>query len=126
MGRQLEVSASEYFCLMHLAEAPEGRLRMGELATATALSFSAVTRVITKLEGLGLVMRRRSSTDGRAFDAVLTTQGASALSAAEPARRASLIAHVFDHLDGVDLTSATTVLDRIVDAHQDRGTTPRE
>ena len=113
IGRTLGMTSSEYFTLMHLAEAPEERLRMGELAEATALTFSAVTRVVHKLEAGELVQRRASIDDGRGFDAVLTDAGRARLAEAEPARTASLRHRIFDAIEGLDLEASITLLSRI-------------
>ncbi len=113
LGRALGVSSSEYFALMHLVGSPGGRLRMGELAEATALSFSAVTRVVGKLRARGLVDRRPSTEDGRGFDAVLTGAGRAWIAAADPTKLASLHERVFAKVDGLDLSAATELLTRI-------------
>jgi DNA-binding MarR family transcriptional regulator len=75
LGHEHDLSMSEFFTLMHLAETPDGRLRMGDVAAATALSLGAVTRVVKLLEGKGLVERTPSPTDGRVHEAVLTGAG---------------------------------------------------
>jgi DNA-binding MarR family transcriptional regulator len=47
--RQQGVSLSEYNALMNLSEAPDRRLRMSDLASASALSLSGMTRVVNRL-----------------------------------------------------------------------------
>ncbi|MBU5421288.1 MarR family transcriptional regulator [Cellulomonas hominis] len=115
LRRDEGLTSSEYFVLLYLDEAPGGRLRMGELAAATALSLSATTRVVGLLEGAGLVERRRSAEDGRGSDAVLTPRGRKRFLAAWPAHVASLRRHVFDRLDDVELEHCTAALRRIAD-----------
>lgn len=115
LGREHGLSTSEYFTLMHVSEAPEGRVRMGDLASATALSLGAVTRVVKMLVGKGLLERRPSADDGRGFEAVLTQAGHSRLALARPAHLASVRSRIFDKLDGLDVRSGTLMLSRMSD-----------
>lgn len=113
MGRAEGFRTSEYFVLMHLSEAPGRRLRMGDLATHTALSPGAVTRVVKVLEAKGLAERQPSALDGRGQDAVLTEHGRLRLDQVRPAQLASVRLRVFDKLAGADLAACTDVLNRI-------------
>lgn len=113
LGREHGLSMSEYFTLMHLSEARPGRLRMGELAAATALSLGAVTRVVTLLEAKGLVERAPHAADARVRDVALSAGGRDRLDAARPSQVASVRRRIFDKLDGVDLVSCAAVLARI-------------
>jgi DNA-binding MarR family transcriptional regulator len=115
---------SEYFVLMHLSEASGRRLRMSELAGASALSLSGMTRIVSKLEREGLVVRERSIDDGRGWHAVLTEEGLRRLRAAWPTHLTSVRRHVFDHLDGVDLPAVTLALQRMADSSESAGTAP--
>jgi DNA-binding MarR family transcriptional regulator len=113
LGRDQGFSTSEYFALMHLSEAPGGRLRMGDLSTRTALSLGAVTRVVKALEDKGLAERRQSPADGRGHEAVLTEAGRSRLGQVRPVHVASVRRRVFDKLSGIDLAACTDALARI-------------
>lgn len=84
------VSVKEFFARVFLAESPQGRLRMGDLAAATALSLDAVTGVVKPLEGKGLVEREPSASDGRVHGAVLTAAGRERLARALPSHVASV------------------------------------
>lgn len=75
---------------MALAEANGKRLRMSELADRTALSASRVTRIVTDLEGRGLIDKRQSPDDGRGYLAVLTRNGWAGSSAPTPTASAAL------------------------------------
>src|SRR6202050_3956731 len=59
------LAASEYATLMHLSEAPNRELRMAELAAATDLSASRMTRLVDDLQSRGLVTKTTSSSDAR-------------------------------------------------------------
>jgi DNA-binding MarR family transcriptional regulator len=97
---------------MHLSEAPDRTLRMGDLAARTALSLSGMTRVVRRLEGHDWVRRERSCSDRRGNNPVLTDKGLERLRAAWPTHVASVRSNVIDHLAGLDLPSITRAIDR--------------
>jgi DNA-binding MarR family transcriptional regulator len=68
-----------YEVLLHLEDAPGGRLRMSELAESVLLSQSGLTRLVDRLERAGLVERRPCDDDGRGLWAVLTPTGRESL-----------------------------------------------
>ncbi|WP_406273933.1 MarR family transcriptional regulator [Actinacidiphila glaucinigra] len=47
------LTLSEYTVLMHLSEADGGELRVGDLASSTALSLSRISRVVNSLQARG-------------------------------------------------------------------------
>lgn len=110
--RQQGVSLSEYNALMNLSEAPDRRLRMSDLASASALSLSGMTRVVNRLEREGWVQRVRASSDGRGWEATLTDTGLDRLRQAWPSHLASVRRHVIDHVRALDLPAFTTALQR--------------
>lgn len=69
------LTAFEYTLLEALAEAPEHRLRLSELAARTNASLPRLSRVVTGLERKGLAERRPCPADARATNAVLTSDG---------------------------------------------------
>jgi DNA-binding MarR family transcriptional regulator len=84
------ISLSSYEVLLFLAEAPDGRLRMSELAEGVLLSRSGLTRLVDRMEREGLLRRERCEDDARGFNAMITAEGR------ELFRRARRT-----HLDGV-------------------------
>jgi DNA-binding MarR family transcriptional regulator len=118
--REQRMSVNEYNTLMHLSEAPERRLRMSDLAAASTLSLSGMTRIMNRLEDLGFVRRERCAFDGRSLEAVLTDAGLDRLRQAWPTHLNSVRQHVLDHLEAVDLPAITTALEHFAaDAHCD-------
>lgn len=97
--RETGLSLTDYSVLMHLSEAENRQLRMAELATATALSASRITRVVDNLQSRGLAERRRADVDGRGFNAVLTPAGLDRLKSAYPTHLASVRRRVVDLMD---------------------------
>ena len=68
-----EVRASYGSVLVPLLE--RDGLRLGELAAASRLSKQAMTGLVQRCEGDGLVERERDATDGRAFAIRLSARG---------------------------------------------------
>ncbi|WP_329347978.1 MarR family winged helix-turn-helix transcriptional regulator [Streptomyces sp. NBC_01261] len=93
------LSLSRYIVLMQLSEADGDRTRMTELAAATGLSASRVSRVVETLRGEGLVVKRPHATDARGSVAVLTEAGRKRLLGACPAHLSSARRRVLDQLD---------------------------
>ncbi|HEX5118739.1 MAG TPA: MarR family transcriptional regulator [Pseudonocardiaceae bacterium] len=99
------LSLASYDVLVQLAEAPDHRLRMTELADAVLLSRSGVTRLVDRLERGGLVSRARVDTDGRGVVAVLTQLGYDRLRDATGAHLSGVARHFAGRLDGTDLVA---------------------
>jgi DNA-binding MarR family transcriptional regulator len=88
--REHALPLSSYEVLLFLADSPEGRLRMSELADGVLLSRSGLTRLVDRMERAGLLRRERCQDDARGFFAIITDEGR------ELFRRARKT-----HLDGV-------------------------
>src|SRR5256886_9380568 len=106
------MSLSDYRALMYLSEAPGRSLRMGDLASACALSLSGMSRIVTRLEAQGLVERERASCDGRGLNAALTDAGLGRLRRSWPTHLASVRRHMMDHLSELDLPAVTAGVQR--------------
>jgi MarR family transcriptional regulator, 2-MHQ and catechol-resistance regulon repressor len=74
----------EFEVLIRLARSPHGELRMTDLATQTQLTTSGITRVVDRLEKVGLVCRRACPTDRRSSFTVITDDGRARLAEALP------------------------------------------
>jgi DNA-binding MarR family transcriptional regulator len=66
---------SSYEVLLHLARAPDGRLRMSDLAESVLLSRSGLTRLADRLGKNGLIRREECPTDQRGYFAAITLEG---------------------------------------------------
>jgi len=75
LAREHKLPLSSYEVLLFLADAPEGRMRMAELADSVLLSRSGLTRLADRLEKDGLLERETCPTDQRGFFAVITHEG---------------------------------------------------
>lgn len=100
------LTLADYNVLLLLTEAPEHRLRMGEIARRLVFSPSRLTYLVKSLSDRGLVERRECIEDGRGKEAALTDAGANAF------RRAS-VRHARDvdalFLDGLSDTDAAAL-----------------
>ncbi|HUC15950.1 MAG TPA: MarR family winged helix-turn-helix transcriptional regulator [Acidimicrobiales bacterium] len=93
------LTASDYTTIMHLSEAPNRELRMADLASATDLSASRMTRLVDDLQSRGLVTKTASSSDARGNVARLTPRGMAKLKSAWPVHLASVRRRFLDCID---------------------------
>lgn len=92
-----DLSVVEYVLLDVLArQRGHHHLRMSQIARAMALSESAATRLVDRLEDRDLVARYLCADDRRGIYAELTTPGRAALAAAQPAYRTAVKAAIAD------------------------------
>lgn len=103
LRRDADLAHFEYFVLAMLSEAPEGILRMTELAQRTNATLSRLSHVVRRLEERKFVERSPCPDDGRATNARLTKQGRSALEAAAPRHVDNVRRHVIDALTPVQV-----------------------
>jgi DNA-binding MarR family transcriptional regulator len=104
---------SEYTTLQRLSEAHSGRLRMNELAAASNLSLSRISRIVEKLEQQGMVNREQAADDRRGWNAVLTAVGRAHLRQSDHAYAASVRRNFLDHLDIRQLRALSALVERI-------------
>jgi DNA-binding MarR family transcriptional regulator len=76
------LALSAYEVLMFLADAPDHRLRMSEIAARVLLSRSGCTRLVDRLADQGYVTRCAADNDGRGLYAELTAAGLAKITAA--------------------------------------------
>jgi DNA-binding MarR family transcriptional regulator len=69
------LSLTAYELLRFLDDAPDGRLRPGELSAAALLTPSGITRLCDRLERDGLIAREECEDDGRGSFVALTAAG---------------------------------------------------
>lgn len=113
--RSTGLTLTEYVVLMNLSEAENQELRMADLASATALSASRITRVVDALQSRGQVVKRRYEGDARGNVATLTPEGLKRLQAAYPVHLASARKRVMDHLDGRSLPTMVRQFGAVVE-----------
>ena len=109
-----DLSLLEYEVLLVLSEAPEGRMRMTELAATVLLSQSGLTRLVDRLVQEGSVERRRCAEDRRGLNAELTVAGRARLDAARPTHRRGIRARFLDRFDETELATMASYWERVV------------
>lgn len=109
-------SLGDYGILVHLSEAPEGRLRMSDLACATVSSRSRLSHAARRLETAGWICRLDCPDDGRGTYAEITPAGRTALEAAAPGHVAAVRSLFLDALDDTSATALRAVAARVLDA----------
>ncbi|WP_246010148.1 MarR family winged helix-turn-helix transcriptional regulator [Actinokineospora cianjurensis] len=109
------LSLGGYDVLVQLAEAPDRKLRMAELADAVLLSRSGVTRLVDRLERAGMVARERVAGDGRGVVAALTEQGLDVLRTASRTHLAGVSEHFVARLDGEQLRKLGDLCGQLID-----------
>jgi DNA-binding MarR family transcriptional regulator len=98
--------------LGRLAAAAERNLRLTDVAAATGLSLSRISRIVDGLCARGLVERRASRSDARAVDAHLTEAGLTLARAAQATHFASVQQRFFDQLGAAELATLAQVFGR--------------
>ena len=98
-----DLSLAEYDALLTIADAPDRRIRMRQLADRVILSKSGVTRLIDRLVLDGLVERRACASDARGAEAVLTQVGLDRLRRASRTHVRGIEEHFLAAVDASDL-----------------------
>ena len=125
LTRGAGLTASEYTTIMHLSEGPNRELRMADLANATDLSASRMTRLVDDLQWRGLVTKTTSSSDARVNVARLTPRGMAKLKSAWPVHLASVRHRFLDFIDAAAVEGVAKALAEVSVHLEDTSTEPR-
>lgn len=109
------LSIVDYEVLVHLSEAPEGRVRSFVLAEALRWERSRLTHQLARMEQRGLVVRTPCLEDRRGSHVELTPAGRRALRRAAP-HHAADVRELFVDPGGRDLDAVRRVSSRIQEA----------
>jgi DNA-binding MarR family transcriptional regulator len=107
-----------YDALLGLHEAPERRLRLGELARTALLSRSGLSRLVDRLEEAGLLRREACGDDARGAFAVLTPAGLAALRKAWRIYEREIQRLFGQHVTGREATAISAALGRVLEASE--------
>ena len=108
------ISLADYEVLVALSEAPEGRLRVFEVADALAWEQSRVSHQLARMQRRGLITRKGCATDARGAFAVLTAAGRAAIEQAAPAHVEQVRQLVFDELSRGQVSALTEITTRVL------------
>jgi DNA-binding MarR family transcriptional regulator len=124
LTEQAGLSLRAYQVLVRLTRAPEGALRMAELANSVLLSASGMTRLVDQLAARGLVERRKDPEDARGYFAVLTDQGRAQSDRATAMYREGVQHYFAGRFADGKLHELTEVLEDFLDESTGAPTTP--
>ena len=117
LDRELEeahgLPLTHYEVLLHLAGAPEHRLRMTDLAGSVLLSQSGLTRLVDRMQQAGLVVREPCPSDRRVLYARLTDEGRTRFAEAGPTHLAGVRRRFLDHFDEQELAELGAFWERL-------------
>ncbi|MEV0283293.1 MULTISPECIES: MarR family transcriptional regulator [unclassified Kribbella] len=99
LQRDAGIPHTYYEILVRLSEAPDGRLRMSELAVATQGSRSRLSHAVNRLEQAGWVRREGIESDRRGQVAIMTDLGRQKLVETAPGHVEEVRKAIFDALD---------------------------
>jgi DNA-binding MarR family transcriptional regulator len=99
---------------MQVTSAPDGRLKMQELAHSVLLSKSGVTRLVDRMVEAGLMERQACDTDRRAIYAAATPAGRAALRDALPVHGDSLRRNFSEVLTPDEISKLRSTLTKIL------------
>jgi DNA-binding MarR family transcriptional regulator len=108
------LALSSYEVLLTVADAPEVRMRMSEIADSVLLSRSGVTRLVDRLERDGLVERVPCEDDARGQYAVLTPRGRETFDAARATHLAGVRRRFLERFDADELRTLAAFWERLV------------
>jgi len=112
--RDEKLTHFEYFTLAMLSEAPERTLRMTALAARTNATLPRLSRVVSRLEARGYVLRKPCPEDGRATNATLTDAGWEEVVRAAPGHVATVRAYVIDALSPDQVAQLSEICRRLL------------
>jgi DNA-binding MarR family transcriptional regulator len=122
LDRQLQRDAGMphvyYGLLVKLAESPQRRLRMTELAMHAKITRSRLSHAVARLEKNGWVRREDCTSDKRGQFAVLTDEGRAMLGQAAPGHVAAVRNAVFDRLTPEQQKSLGEIMEIIAEGLQ--------
>lgn len=119
--RQVDLTLFEYLTLSHIADAPDRRIRMSELAFLANGSLSRLSNVVKRFEQRGWVTRSPDPDDGRYTLAHLTEDGYQLVVEAAPIHMHSVRELVLDRLSPTDLRALIRIAEKLRVVHPNFG-----
>ena len=116
LTREHDLPLSSYDVLVQLSSAPDGEMRMSQLADAVLLSRSGLSRLVARLVDQGLVERRECTSDGRGANACLTDFGRARLEGARETHRTGVRERFLSRLSDAQQRQLAAAWKRIRDA----------
>lgn len=112
-----ELPVSWYEVLARLQRAPDGRMRMQDLARQVLLSKSGLTRLCDRIEEAGLIQRASCPSDRRGTFAEITPAGGERFERAAPVVWRALEESLGAHLTAREQAALTSAFDKLIAAN---------
>ena len=106
-----------YEVLLRLSRAPDGHMRMQDLAEVVLQSKSGLSRLIDRMEEAGLVSRQACPSDGRGINAALTPAGRHLFRRAAPLHVRGIEQHFGRHLMPAQAAALRSLLSELLEVH---------
>jgi DNA-binding MarR family transcriptional regulator len=110
------LTLSSYEVLVRLETAPDGQVRMTELARSVRLTPSGLTRLVDRLAADDLIQRRRCVADARGAFAMITLSGRDRLARARVAHADGVRRRFLDRLEPAEREQLAALLERLAAA----------
>ena len=120
------MSHASYSLLTRLSAAPDGTLRMSELAERLRITRSRLSHALSGLEKRGWVTRKEDPADKRGHFAVLTKEGRAVLATTAPGHVAAVRHAIFDRLSPDQVDQLAEIGETITTALIGKATYPAE
>src|ERR1700761_844481 len=115
MNQHAGLPVEWYEGLLHLQQAPNGRLRQTEVEAAAAIGSTGVSRMLSKMQHAGLITRTTSAADRRALDVEITPLGEQRLARTTPIYMDSVQQNFGRRLDNEEASVIARILHRVAD-----------
>jgi DNA-binding MarR family transcriptional regulator len=115
LQRDAAISQADFSVLLVLSEAPDRKLRTGELAELLAWEKSRVSHQVTRMESRGLLERSECDTDGRGTWVGLTAEGRRTLLGAMREHAAAIRGLFLDRLQQGEKAALAGVTSRVLE-----------
>jgi DNA-binding MarR family transcriptional regulator len=120
LARQLAadsgLSYPDYLVLVALTDAPDGRLRLFELAEVLGWEKSRLSHHVARMAGRGLVRKERCESDRRGSFVLVTQEGRREIEAAAPGHVAAVRRLFLDILDPSQLDAVGDAAEAVLAA----------
>jgi DNA-binding MarR family transcriptional regulator len=111
--REHDLPLSSYEVLLFLCDSPDGRMRMSELADGVLLSRSGLTRLVDRMEGDGVLRRRRCEDDQRGYFAEITDKGRELFARARGTHLDGVRQRFLDHLSPEEQRALAAIWEKV-------------
>ena len=112
------VALTWFDVLVHLEEAPDNRLRLGELAESVILTRSGITRFVARMVEVGLIRREPCPGDRRGYFGVLTQEGKDTLVRVGPSHSQKVREVFLRHVKLEEVSVMRGVFTRVIEAQR--------